>query len=80
MAESFKQNDLFKGVQNQHADLNACVGINGGTYDLYDYSWGYFELTRLLLIDARKPGTTIDVLVYPSVSTSDMRLSFTSNF
>lgn len=65
MAASFKQNDLFRGVQNQHANLNACVGHNGGPYDLYDYSWGYFDATRLLLIDAKVPGTTIDVLVYP---------------
>jgi hypothetical protein len=34
-------------------------------YDLYDYSWGYFEGTRLLLADAKVPGATIDVLVYP---------------
>lgn len=65
MVAVFKQNDLFRGLQNDLSRLNACVGNNGGPYDLYDYSWGYFEGTRLLLADAKVPGATIDVLVYP---------------
>jgi len=46
MVEAFKQNDLFRGLQNDLSRLNACVGNNGGPYDLYDYSWGYFEGTH----------------------------------
>lgn len=65
MVAAFKQNELFRGLQNDLSRLNACVGNNGGPYDLYDYSWGYFEGTRLLLTDAKVPGATVDVLVYP---------------
>jgi hypothetical protein len=65
MTTSFKQNDLFRGVQNDLGRYNACVGNNGGPYDLYDYSWGYFDATRLLLAEAKRPGATIDVLIYP---------------
>jgi hypothetical protein len=65
MVAAFRQNDLFRGLQNDLSRLNACVGNNGGPYDLYDYAWGYFEGTRLLLTDAKVPGATIDVLVYP---------------
>ena len=39
MKEPFKQNDVFKHVDNDQ--LNACVGNNGGTYDVYDYAKGY---------------------------------------
>lgn len=65
MVPAFKQNDLFRGLQNDLSRLNACVGNNGGPYDLYDYAWGYFEGTRLLLADEKVSGATIDVLVYP---------------
>ncbi|TCU74906.1 hypothetical protein EDE08_103121 [Bradyrhizobium sp. R2.2-H] len=65
MVAAFKQNGLFRGLQNDLSRFNACVGNNGGPYDLYDYAWRYFEGTRLLLIDAKVPGATIDVLVYP---------------
>jgi len=41
---AFKQNDVFKHVDNDQ--LNACVGNNGGPYDLYDYAKGYFEATN----------------------------------
>ncbi|GGI27848.1 hypothetical protein [Bradyrhizobium guangdongense] len=65
MTEAFKQNGLFRGLQNDLAHLNACVGNNGGPYDLFDYSWGYFEGTRLLLREAQEPGIIIDVVIYP---------------
>ncbi|MCK1394307.1 hypothetical protein [Bradyrhizobium sp. 1] len=65
MVAAFRQNELFRGLQNDLSRLNACVGNNGGPYDLYDYAWGYFEATRLLLEDADEPGAKIDVLVYP---------------
>src|SRR3954468_3804886 len=60
----FKENDLFMGVPalSQH---NACVGDNGGPYDLYDYAHGYFEATRLLLKSVGKAGWVNDLVVYP---------------
>jgi hypothetical protein len=60
----FKENALFRTLQD-HYQLNACVGNNGGPYDLYDYGHGYFEATRLLLAEAQKPGILIDIIVYP---------------
>ncbi|MTD93926.1 hypothetical protein GIW81_06200 [Hyphomicrobium sp. xq] len=61
---TFKENTLFRGWK-AHSAMNACVGNNGGPYDLYDYAQGYFEATRLLLQEAQKPGIIIDVVVYP---------------
>ena len=36
---AFKQNDLFR-PDFDRIDFNACVGDNGGPYDLYDYAHG----------------------------------------
>jgi hypothetical protein len=66
----FKQNDVFRGV-SKWPDKNACVGNNGGPYDLYDYADAYFDATRGLLElalsapDINRPWITIDLLVYP---------------
>ena len=43
----FKENALFRGLQNHLSRFNACVGNNGGPYDLYDYAEGYFEENKL---------------------------------
>lgn len=61
---TFKQNDLFRPDPDR-ASLNACVGNNGGPYDLYDYAHGYFDATQNLLQSAGKSGSVIDLLVYP---------------
>jgi hypothetical protein len=61
---TFRQNDPFRG-DRALSRFNACVGDNGGPYDLYDYAEAYFEATRLLLREAQKPGVLIDVIVYP---------------
>jgi hypothetical protein len=61
---TFKENALFRGLRAHH-QYNACVGNNGGPYDLYDYAQGYFEATGILLLQAMKPGMLIDILVYP---------------
>jgi hypothetical protein len=67
---SFKENVLFRGYSD-YARYNACVGNNGGPYDLFDYAHGYFEATRLLLdgamapADQNKSRLIIDTLVYP---------------
>jgi hypothetical protein len=60
----FKQNDLFR-PDFDRMDFNACVGDNGGPYDLYDYAHGYFDATRLLLKAVGKTGSVNDLLVYP---------------
>lgn len=65
---SFKENDLFKGLQDHEAALNACVGNNGGPYDLYDlydYAQGYFDATKILLANIKGGGVLLDVVVYP---------------
>jgi hypothetical protein len=60
----FKQNDLFR-PDFARMDFNACVGDNGGPYDLYDYAHGYFDATRILLKSVGKTGSINDLLVYP---------------
>jgi len=61
----FKENALFRG-DFQRSQYNACVGDNGGPYDLFDYAHGYFESTRLLLQSVGKAhGVAVDILVYP---------------
>ncbi|WP_076860025.1 hypothetical protein [Bradyrhizobium mercantei] len=61
---AFKQNELFR-PDFERADFNACVGDNGGPYSLYDYAYGYFEATVLLLESVRKEGWVNDLIVYP---------------
>lgn len=62
---AFKQNDLFRPDFDRMA-FNACVGDNGGPYDLYDYAHGYFDATRLLLkAVGTERGFINDLLVYP---------------
>ncbi|HVV81330.1 MAG TPA: hypothetical protein VHD59_17170 [Pseudolabrys sp.] len=67
----FRENDVFRGAP-QWNDKNACVGNNGGQYDLYDYSEGYFSAAKGLLEIALSPPDParawrfhIDTLVYP---------------
>jgi hypothetical protein len=59
----FKQNDVFKHIDNDQP--NACVGNNGGPYDLYDYAKGYFDATKILLENIDGGGVLIDLVVYP---------------
>jgi hypothetical protein len=63
MKEPFKQNDVFKHIDGDQ--LNACVGNNGGPYDLYDYAKGYFDSTKTLLAHVQDEGNYIDLIVYP---------------
>jgi hypothetical protein len=62
---TFKQNGLFRGDRNR-TQYNACVGDNGGPYDLFDYALGYFEATDALLKAVTKDKeVTLDIIVYP---------------
>jgi hypothetical protein len=63
MKGPFKQNDVFKRVDLD--PLNACVGNNGGPYDLYDCAKGYFDPTETLLAHVQDEGNYIDLMVYP---------------
>lgn len=65
LGHTYRQNDLFRGGPEWH--LNACVGRNGGPYDLRAYSEGYFIAARRLadgLVDDR---SRIDLVIYPLV-------------
>jgi hypothetical protein len=63
--EQFRQNVLFRG-DFQRAALNACVGNNGGPYNLYDYAHGYFESTHQLCQAVTKDHSIlVDTIVYP---------------
>jgi hypothetical protein len=45
--------------------LNACVGENGGPYDLVDYGKGFFEGAQEIVEALKTKHLLIDVLVYP---------------
>lgn len=64
-----KSNSVFQGLSNQYAEFNACVGDNGGRYDLYDYAGGYFEATDTLLKAVKHKKCRIDDVVYPACLT-----------
>ena len=60
----FTPNALFRGGPN--CDLNACVGENGGPYDLRDYGQGFFDGGVAIIDAARERRAPVDVLVYPA--------------
>lgn len=61
---TFKTNDLFRPGAN--ADLNACVGNNGGPYSYDDYAWGYIDAGHAIIRAAEERETPVDVVVYPA--------------
>ncbi|SEC68875.1 hypothetical protein SAMN05519104_1875 [Rhizobiales bacterium GAS188] len=61
----FRENDLFRG-DRKNSSKNACVGDNGGRYDLFDYALGYFDATLILLRAGQQPDAIVDTLVYPA--------------
>lgn len=66
-APTYKHNDLFR--PGPVTALNACVGRNGGPYDFYAYSRGYFRAAELLAETLIEDGHLIDLVVYPLVFT-----------
>jgi len=60
----YKQNDLFRrDIDNW--DLNACVGTNGGPYDLHAYAQGYFRAGERIAESLVADHSLIDLTVYP---------------
>jgi hypothetical protein len=64
VAYNFKPNSLFRGGPNY--DLNACVGENGGPYDLRAYGQGFFDGAKAIIDTARDRRFPVDILVYPA--------------
>jgi hypothetical protein len=62
---SFKINRLFR--PGPKADLNACVGDNGGPYDFFDYALGYFKSASAIGRAAERMELPVDIAVYPMV-------------
>lgn len=58
------ENPLFTTGDDWH--LNACVGDNGGPYELDDYGRGFFEGGHAAIRAAENGDGPIDVLIYPA--------------
>jgi len=52
-----RENDLFRG-DPQNSARNACVGDNGGRYDLFDHALGYFDASLILLRAGQQRGAS----------------------
>jgi hypothetical protein len=57
-------NPLFTNGSN--SSMNACVGDNGGPYELVDYGRGFFEAGHVTVEAAKQFTAPVDVLVYPA--------------
>jgi hypothetical protein len=58
------ENPLFTNGENFH--MNACVGDNGGPYNLFDYGRGFFEGGHAAVKSAQDHVGPVDLLVYPA--------------
>jgi hypothetical protein len=58
------QNPLFTNGKN--SNMNACVGDNGGPYDLFDYGKGFFEGGHAIVKAASEFVAPVDILIYPA--------------
>ncbi|MFM9976938.1 MAG: hypothetical protein ACKVOP_02675 [Sphingomonadaceae bacterium] len=58
------ENPLFTNGTKTY--LNACVGDNGGPYDLFDYGKGFFEGGHAIVQAAETMTAPVDLLVYPA--------------
>lgn len=61
---AYEPNTLFRNGPN--AQLNACIGTNGGPYDFSDYGEGFFEGAKQIIAAIRRGEWTIDILIYPA--------------
>lgn len=46
--------------------MNACVGNNGGPYDLFDYGRGFFDGGHAAVKSAQNYEAPVDLIVYPA--------------
>lgn len=60
---NFTPNALFRS--GPVTDYNACVGENGGPYDLIDYGKGFFDGAQEIVVAVTERNGTVDLLVYP---------------
>lgn len=60
---NFTPNTLFRGGST--TDYNACVGENGGPYDLIDYGKGFFDGAQEIIVAVKERNGIVDLLVYP---------------
>jgi hypothetical protein len=58
------ENALFTNGEN--FSMNACVGDNGGPYDLFDYGRGFFAGGHAIVRAASEYIAPVDILVYPA--------------
>jgi hypothetical protein len=64
----WEPNSLFRGDMAT-AHLNACVGLNGGPYDLTTYARGFFLGGQVIIETAGQSRTPVDAVVYPAAFT-----------
>lgn len=57
-------NPLFTNGEN--TSMNACVGDNGGPYNLFDYGRGFFDGGHAAVKSAQDFVGPVDLLVYPA--------------
>ncbi len=60
---NFQPNALFRG--GPIVNYNACVGENGGPYDLIDYGKGFFDGAQEIVVAVKERNGIVDLLVYP---------------
>lgn len=58
------ENPLF--INGENTNMNACVGDNGGPYNLFDYGRGFFEGGHAAVKSAQDNIGPVDLLVYPA--------------
>ena len=61
---NFSPNMLFRSGPDYQ--LNACVGTNGGPYDLRSLGQGFFDGGKAIIHAAREGTAPVDILVYPA--------------
>jgi hypothetical protein len=62
----YHENDLFRGDKSKYR-LNACVGRNGGPWNFYDFSVGYFLAAAQIGEGLLQDSSRVDVQIYPLV-------------
>lgn len=58
------ENPLFTNGVN--ANMNACVGDNGGPYNLFDYARGFLNSGHAIVKSAQEYVVPVDLAVYPA--------------